>query len=74
MDRKNAGNAGGYDLVVMCKFSYSMDGMTYRSLGIPFRVKEGRWIGAKKGLFCTRPSIQTNDGGWTDVDWFRIGK
>lgn len=74
MDRKNAGNEGGYDLVVMCKFSYSMDGMTYRSLGIPFRVKEGRWIGAKTGLFCTRPSIQTNDGGWTDVDWFRIGK
>ena len=70
MDRKNAGNEGGYDLVVMCKFSYSMDGMTYRSLG----VKEGRWIGAKTGLFCTRPSIQTNDGGWTDVDWFRIGK
>ena len=34
MDRKNAGNEGGYDLVVMCKFSYSMDGMTYRSLGI----------------------------------------
>lgn len=51
-----------------------MDGMTYRSLGIPFRVKEGRWIGAKTGLFCTRPSIQTNDGGWTDVDWFRIDK
>ena len=44
MDRKNAGNEGGYDLVVMCKFSYSMDGMTYRSLGIPFRVKEGRWM------------------------------
>lgn len=51
MDRKNAGNEGGYDLVVMCKFSYSMDGMTYRSLGIPFRVKEGRWIGAKQVYF-----------------------
>ena len=35
----------------------------------------GTVIGAKTGLFCTRPSIQTNDGGWTDVDWFRkIGR
>ena len=26
------------------------------------------------GTFCTRPAIKTNDGGWVDVDWFRIDK
>ena len=26
----------------------------------------------KQVYFVSRPSIQTNDGGWTDVDWFRI--
>ena len=44
--------------MVMCKLSYSMDGMTYRSLGTPFRGKKVDRIGAKTGLFCTRPSIQ----------------
>ena len=33
-----------------------------------------KWIGAKVGIFCTRPAIVTNDGGWTDADWFRIEK
>lgn len=29
---------------------------------------------AKVGMFCTRPAIRANDGGWADVDWFRITK
>ena len=43
-------------------------------LGVPFQAREGQWIGAKVGMFCTRPAIKTNDGGWADVDWFRITK
>ena len=65
---------GVHDLLVTCNFSYSLDGKKYQSLGNPFQVKEGKWIGAKVGMFCTRPAIVTNDGGWTDVDWFRITK
>ncbi len=65
---------GGNDLVVMCEMSYSTDGKDFRPLGKTFQVKEGKWIGAKVGLFCTRPAIETNDGGWTDADWFRIEK
>lgn len=67
-----AESSGGYDLRVMCRFSYSLDGHEYRPLGEPFQAREGRWIGAKVGMFCTRPAIATNDGGWADVDWFRI--
>ncbi|MBQ8674066.1 MAG: glycoside hydrolase 43 family protein [Bacteroides sp.] len=65
---------GGHDLLTMCQFSYSLDGKKFQPLGKPFQVREGQWIGAKVGTFCTRPAIKTNDGGWTDVDWFRITK
>ena len=63
---------GGNDLVILCSFSYSLNGKKYTPFGEPFQVREGKWIGAKIGAFCTRPAIQTNDGGWSDVDWFRI--
>lgn len=69
---KIKGSEGGHDLVVVCHFSYSLDGKKFQELGQPFRAKEGKWIGAKVGMFCTRPAIRTNDGGWVDVDWFRI--
>lgn len=65
---------GGHDLVVTCEFSYSTDGKKFQKLGETFQAREGKWIGAKVGLFCTRPAIVTNDGGWSDVDWFRIEK
>ena len=63
---------GGHDLVVKCQFYYSTDNKKFEKLGNEFQVKEGKWIGAKVGVFCTRPNIKTNDGGWADVDWFRI--
>lgn len=63
-----------FDTKAVCRFAYSTDGKTYKNFGEPFQAKEGKWIGAKVGLFCTRPNIQTNDGGWLDADWFRISK
>jgi len=63
---------GGHDLMVKCQFYYSTDNKKFEKLGNEFQVKEGKWIGAKVGVFCTRPNIKTNDGGWADVDWFRI--
>lgn len=65
---------GGHDLVVKCQLLYSTNGKKFQKFGNEFQVKEGKWIGAKVGVFCTRPSIQSNDGGWADVDWFRIDK
>ena len=52
-------------------FSYSTDDKKYTRLGKDFKAKEGKWIGAKIGTFCTRP-IQKNDGGRVDIDWFRV--
>lgn len=57
----------------VCSFSYSLDGKKFLSLGNNFTAKEGMWIGAKTGLFVSRP-VSNNDGGWMDVDWFRIEK
>ena len=54
-----------------CQFSYSLDGQQFRPLGGEFQAVEGKWIGAKVGLFCTRPT-KFNDSGNADVDWFRI--
>lgn len=71
---KIAESDGGHDWVVKCHFCYSLDGKRYQPLGKPFQAREGKWIGAKVGTFCTRPAIKTNDGGWADVDWFRITK
>jgi beta-xylosidase len=57
-----------------CDFSYSLDGKKFQKLGKQFQAREGKWIGAKVGTFCTRPAIVINDGGWAEVDWFRIEK
>lgn len=56
-----------------CTFSYSTDGRKFHPLGNRFTLREGQWIGAKLGYFCTRP-VSNNDGGRLDVDWFRITK
>ncbi len=71
---KIAQSEGGHDLLVTVDFSYSLDGKKYTSLGKRFQAREGKWIGTKVGMFCTRPALVTNDGGWADVDWFRITK
>lgn len=56
-----------------CTFSYSLDGDKFIPFGSAFAAWEGKWIGAKVGLFCQRPK-SLNDSGYADVDWFRIEK
>ena len=72
--KKIGASEGGHDLLVMCDFSYSLDGKKFTKFGQPFQAKEGKWIGTKIGTFCTRPAITINDGGWSEVDWFRVTK
>ncbi len=61
------------DYTVEARFSYSFDGKKFTEFGNPVQVREGHWIGAKLGLFCTR-DWESNDSGWMDVDWFKISK
>ncbi|MDR1023810.1 MAG: glycoside hydrolase 43 family protein [Prevotellaceae bacterium] len=57
----------------LCTFAYSRDGVKYAPLGQEFTAQSGRWIGAKVGLFCQRPK-PFNDGGWADVEYFRVSR
>jgi beta-xylosidase len=54
-----------------CRFSYSLDGITFTAIEETFMAEPGRWKGAKAGIFCTRSS-NTNDSGYADFDWFRV--
>ena len=55
----------------VCRFRYSLDGKSFKPAGDAFQAREGRWIGAKIGLFCSSAGTG-KDRGWIDADWFRI--
>lgn len=54
-----------------CRFGYSLNGKDFVDVDSVFTAVQGKWIGAKVGLFCTS-TMQTNDAGYVDVDWFRV--
>lgn len=53
------------------RFSYSKNGKKYEDVGEEFKMKQGKWIGAKIGFVATEPAGKT-DRGWIDADWFRV--
>ncbi|KJD31095.1 glycoside hydrolase [Tamlana nanhaiensis] len=57
----------------MCQFFYSENGKKFKKIGKPFKAKEGKWIGAKVGLFSVS-TIEDKRGGYADVDYFKISK
>ena len=59
------------DTGAVCRFSYSANGKNFTYVGTEFTAREGRWIGAKVGLFAVRPA-QSVVGGFADYNWFRI--
>ncbi len=54
----------------VCRFFYSLDGTNFTAFATPFTAREGKWIGAKVGLFSVAP--YGKERGWVDVDWFRL--
>jgi beta-xylosidase len=56
-----------------CRFYYSLDGKKFKAAGEEFKMKEGKWIGAKIGLLSVEPDGNT-DRGWLEADWFRVTK
>lgn len=57
----------------LCTFSYSTDGKKYQSMGEVFQAKQGKWIGAKTGMFILNKTFGSQRS-WVDIDWFRITK
>jgi len=63
--------AGG--VRIMCDFLYSLDGKAFHPLGTESVAREGRWVGAKIGLFVSARSGAT-PSGYAEFDWFRTGR
>ena len=57
----------------LCTFSYSIDGVNFRPIGGTFQARQGKWIGAKTGMFILNKTVNTQRS-WMDVDWFRFTK
>lgn len=57
----------------VCSFAYSLDGRSFQSFPETFKARQGKWIGAKTGLFIMNRDEGTSRS-WVDVDWFRIEK
>lgn len=55
----------------ICTFSYSTNGQKYQKIGEPFTARQGKWIGAKMGLFILNKTSGTQRS-WFDIDWFSI--
>jgi beta-xylosidase len=55
----------------VARFSYSVNGTDFQDIGEPFPLKQGRWIGAKVGLFALG-TTPVSEFGYADVDWFRV--
>jgi beta-xylosidase len=51
----------------VCRFAWSMDGVRFTDIGEPFPAREGKWIGAKVGLFAVAPRDEARRG-YADFD------
>lgn len=54
-----------------CQFSYSENGKAFLPVGDLFRAREGRWVGARVGLFALANG-ESSRRGYADFDWFRV--
>jgi beta-xylosidase len=59
------------DAQATCAFAYSLDGLTFQSIGERFQATPSRWVGAKVGLFALSPPAAPISGH-ADFDWFRV--
>jgi beta-xylosidase len=51
-----------------CTFAYSTNGARFVPVGVPFLAREGKWVGAKVGLFAVGADTMAH----ADVDWVRV--
>ena len=53
------------------RFSWSQDGKKFKACGDEFKMREGKWIGAKFGFIAVETDRKA-DRGWIDADWIRV--
>lgn len=54
----------------VCQLSYSTDGENYITIGEPFQVTKGHWIGAVVGIFCVNEKKDSLDDAF--FHWFQM--
>ena len=54
------------------KLAWSQDGKHFKPCGSEFKMKEGKWIGAKFGFVSVETDAKA-DRGWLEPDWIRVG-
>lgn len=54
-------------------FAYSKNGKKFQTVGDEFKMREGKWIGAKFGFLAEEPAGKA-PSGFMDIDWIRITK
>ena len=54
-------------------FAYSLNGKKFTDCGEDFKMKQGKWIGAKFGYIAAETDAKA-DRGWLDADWIRVTK
>jgi len=54
-----------------CDFSFSENGKDFVPIGESFKARQGRWIGAKVGIFALGKG-GSSEIGYADYDWFRV--
>ncbi len=52
-------------------FAYSTNGTNFLALGQEFKLREGKWVGSKISIFCTRQKT-TGEPGFASFDWLRV--
>jgi len=57
----------------VCSFSFSLDGVKFSAVGPLFTARQGKWIGAKVGIFAVGVGTE-REMGYADFDWFRLQK
>ena len=56
-----------------CRFAYSFDGKSFTAFGEEFQATAAKWVGAKIGLFASRPPpAPSSPEGHADFDFFRV--
>ena len=66
-------NSQGFDGKPQVRFSYSMDGKKYTDCGESYKMRQGKWIGAKFGFVSVETDSKA-DRGNLDIDWIRVTK
>lgn len=54
-----------------CSFSYSLDGRRFHDAGPVFRMRQGKWVGARMG-FVSEETGNHPRRGWLDADWWHV--